>query len=315
MIVGLGCLAHDNVLVTETTWAAGKGRIVRRETRFGGNVRNALATIAALDQPALNQPAIDQPSPTTAAYLATVGTSDLSDQAMEDLHAHHIDSTFVERAAGADPVTSILTITADGERYIAFDDAELATTPLPSEATIAGALSDADVLLVDAPTAPLGSIEVLKRARAGNIPVVLDAERDPSPEVLALLELADHVVIPLNFGAQLTERTDPGEICERLWHESRSAVVLTDGANGSHACTAPGSLLHVPALSVMAVDTTGCGDAFHGGYAWSLRRGDDMEIRLRIASAAAAVVASLPPGAPRIPSRDAIAQLIPDISI
>ncbi|HEV8025551.1 MAG TPA: hypothetical protein VGP37_11770, partial [Candidatus Nanopelagicales bacterium] len=60
MIIGLGCLAHDRVLVTETTWAAGKGRIVRRETRFGGNVRNALATVAALDHP--------------AAYLATVGT-------------------------------------------------------------------------------------------------------------------------------------------------------------------------------------------------------------------------------------------------
>lgn len=305
MIIGIGCLAHDRVLVTETTWAEGKGRIVRRETRIGGNVRNALATIAELDQPAS----------TTAAYLATIGTSALSDQASEDLQAHRINTTFVERVAGADPVTSTLIITADGERYIAFDDAELATTPIPSEATIAAALAEMDVLLVDAPTVPPGSLNVVQRARAAGVPVVLDAERDPSPEVLALMDVADHVVIPLGFGAQLANTTDPRDICERLWNESRSAVVLTDGPHGSYACTEPGSIIHVPAIPVSAVDTTGCGDAFHGGYAWSLRRGDEMEIRLRIGSAAAAVVASLPPGAPRIPSRNAIAHLIPDISI
>ena len=305
MIVGIGCLAHDRVLVTETTWAEGKGRIVRRETRMGGNVRNALATIAELDKPGA----------TTAAYLATVGTSALSDRATADLQAHRIDTRFVERVTGADPVTSTLIITADGERYIAFDDAELATTPLPSEATIAAALAEMDVLVVDAPTVPPGSLNVVQRARAAGIPVVLDAERDPSPEVVALMDVADHVVIPLGFGAQLAGATDPQNICERLWNASRSAVVLTDGPHGSYACTEPGSIIHVPAIPVSAVDTTGCGDAFHGGYAWSLRRGDEMENRLRIGSAAAAVVASLPPGAPRVPSRDAIAHLIPDISI
>lgn len=305
MIIGIGCLAYDRVLVTATTWADGKGRIVRQETRFGGNVRNALATIAELDQPA----------PTTAAYLATIGTSNLGTQATADLQKHRIDTTFVERVAGADPVTSTLIITADGERYVAFDDAELVATPLPSKATVAAALAKADVLLVDAPAVPTGSLEVVQRARAAGVPVVLDADRDPSPEVLALIDVADHVVIPRGFGAQLAEVTDPQDICERLWNKSRSAVVLTDGPNGSYACAEPGTVLHVPAIPVSAVDTTGCGDAFHGGYAWSLRRGDDMEIRLRIGSAAAAVVASLPPGAPRIPSRDAVSRLIPTLSL
>ena len=146
MIVGLGCLAHDNVLVTETTWTAGKGRIVRRETRFGGNVRNALATVAALDHP--------------AAYLATVGTSSLGDEAIADLLEHHIDTRFIERIPGADPVVSVLTITADGERYVAFDDDSLSSTPLPSTASVEAALSLASVLLVDAPTAPPGSLDV-----------------------------------------------------------------------------------------------------------------------------------------------------------
>lgn len=62
--------------------------------------------------------------------------------------------------------------------------------------------------------------------------------------------------------------------------------------------------------NVSAVDTTGCGDAFHGAYAWALTRGEDLMDRVEIASAAAAVVAALPPEAKRVPSREAIEQLL-----
>lgn len=296
MIIGLGCLAHDRVLVTETTWDAGKGRIKRRETRFGGNVRNALATVAALEH--------------SAAYLAMVGTSPVADQAMADLVEHNIDARFIERSAGADPVTSILIITADGERYIAFDDAALATTPLPSATTVDDALSYAEALLIDAPTAPTGSLDVVLQARTQGIPVVLDAERDPSPSVRALIDAADHLIIPLSFGVELTNHDAPVDIAAALWNEHREAIVLTDGSRGSVAFASTETSVHVPAFPIDAVDTTGCGDAFHGAYAWALTRGDDLMGRVEIASAAAAVVAALPPEARRVPTRAAIEQLL-----
>jgi len=268
MIVGLGCLAHDNVLVTETTWAAGKGRIIRREERFGGNVRNALATVAALDHP--------------AAYLATVGTSSLADEAFVDLLAHHIDTRFIERVQGADPVTSILTITSDGERYIAFDDDALASTPLPSTPTLDDALSAANVLLIDAPTAPPGSLEVVQRARAAGIPVVLDAERDPTEGVLALIAEADHLVIPLTFGRDITGKDDPVDVIDELWSNSCTAVVLADGPRGA--------------------------------YAMALARSQDLTSRLTFASAAAAVIAAREPGQQRTPTTDEIDQLVGEAS-
>ena len=296
MIVGLGCLAHDNVLVTETTWAAGKGRIVRRETRFGGNVRNALATVAALDHP--------------AAYLATVGTSSLGDEAFADLLEHHIDTRFIERIPGADPVSSVLTITSDGERYIAFDDDALASTPLPSTPTIDDALSAANVLLVDAPTASPGSLEVVQRARAAGIPVVLDAERDATEDVFALIAVADHLVIPLTFGRDITARVEPADVIDELWSNTRTAVVLTDGPCGAYAAESPAEILHVPAFDIPVIDTTGCGDAFHGAYALALARGEDLASRLTFASAAAAVIAAREPGQQRTPTTNEIAQLL-----
>jgi len=301
MIIGLGCVSFDQVLATDTTWDAGKGRIIRREERFGGNVRNSLGTVAAFDYP--------------GAYVATLGTSPLSDHAMADLVDHNIQTTFVERRDGADPVVSTLTITADGERYIAFDDSSWATTPLPSESVIAAALAVADVLLVDAPTAPPGTVEVVQRARAAGIPVVLDAERDSVPAVRELMAIVDHLVIPLGFGIEVTGQRDPAKVAAELWTNDRAAVVLTDGVNGAYALQGSGELLHVPALPITAVDTTGCGDAFHGGYAWSLHRGDDMETRMQIATAAAAVLAALPAGAPRVASRSAAAALIPNVDL
>ena len=295
MIIGLGCLAHDHILVTETPWESGKGRVIHTETRFGGNVRNALAAVAGLDYP--------------AAYLGTVGLSPSSNEAMADLAAHGISIEFVERVAGADPVDSRITVTAGGERYVAFDDSTLATTPLPSEAIVGAALSSAGVLLVDACVTPPGSLRVVEEARERGIPVVLDAERDPSPTVRALVDTADHLVIPLSFGASLTGAEDPGDIATALWNDGRSAVVLTDGTRGSHGFTSPTQRVYVAAFPVTAVDTTGCGDAFHGAYAWSLMSGAGIIQRLTMASAAAAVVAALPAGARRVPTREAIADL------
>lgn len=46
----------------------------------------------------------------------------------------------------------------------------------------------------------------------------------------------------------------------------------------------------------MDVDTTGCGDVFHGTYAQGLRRGMDLPSRIRLAAAAAAIQATRPGG-------------------
>jgi len=296
MIVGLGCLAHDHVAVTDTPWAAGKGHIVHSEDRFGGNAPNALATIAALGYP--------------AAYLATVGTSKTGDAGVADLASLGVSTDFIQRVAGADPVEAHLTITADGERYIAFDNSPLARTPLPDPPTVDAALANASALLVDATSAPQGSIDVVRAARDRQIPVVLDVERDPTAAVAELINEADHLVVPLSFGRRLTKRDAPEEVMDSLWGPQRSAVVLTDGSRGSYGGESPGSVVHTPAFASPVVDTTGCGDAFHGAYAMALALGRDFEARVTFATAAAAVLASRLTGEPRTPTSEEVEALV-----
>jgi fructokinase len=55
-----------------------------------------------------------------------------------------------------------------------------------------------------------------------------------------------------------------------------TVVVITDGANGADAFTAPGPAIHRPARDVSVVDTVGAGDSFTAGLLGSLvRRGRD----------------------------------------
>jgi len=65
-----------------------------------------------------------------------------------------------------------------------------------------------------------------------------------------------------------------------------------------------------PAYRVQVMDTTGCGDVFHGAYASALVRGLELPERIRFASAAAALKATQPGGQAGIPSRAAVEEFL-----
>jgi len=92
-----------------------------------------------------------------------------------------------------------------------------------------------------------------------------------------------------------------------LWDMGKAAVVVTCGAEGSwwigEGVQAP---VHQPAFAVEVVDTTGCGDVFHGAYAAAWVRGLPLGERVRVASAAAALKATQPGGQTGSPRWDEV---------
>ena len=121
-----------------------------------------------------------------------------------------------------------------------------------------------------------------------------------------LLDLADHLIVSHSFAQQLTNSADPVEAAKSLWSEGRAAVVITCGAEGAWFLTEGEKVQHQPAFKVKVVDTTGCGDVFHGVYAAMLARGANPAERIRFASAAAALKATQPGGQAGIPTRSAV---------
>lgn len=62
------------------------------------------------------------------------------------------------------------------------------------------------------------------------------------------------------------------DLAEQGGGPAASAVVVTMGAAGHLVATREGTWWE-PAFPVQAVDNTGAGDAFHGGFAFALARG------------------------------------------
>ncbi len=58
----------------------------------------------------------------------------------------------------------------------------------------------------------------------------------------------------------------------------------------------------MPGFNVQAVDSTAAGDAFNGGLAAALARGDDLEAAVRYAQAVAAISVTRPGAQPSLPT-------------
>jgi sugar/nucleoside kinase (ribokinase family) len=117
--------------------------------------------------------------------------------------------------------------------------------------------------------------------------------------------LVDHLILSRRFASQLTDESRPDRILEALWNPHRRTVAVTGGEDGCWTLE-NGELQHFPAFPVKVVDTTGCGDVFHGVYAATLAWGWPLEERIRYASASAAIKAGERGAQKGIPSREAV---------
>jgi len=134
---------------------------------------------------------------------------------------------------------------------------------------------------------------------------VLDLEIGDGDKTDKLLALSTDCILPLITARALTGEETPEAALRRLVQRTSAQLIVTDGPRGSWAFTAEG-ILHQPAISVDAVDTTGCGDAFHGAYAAALLDGLPLRFCMEFAAWVAAQVALKLGGRTNLPTRDSI---------
>jgi len=116
--------------------------------------------------------------------------------------------------------------------------------------------------------------------------------------------MIDHLILNICMAEKIVHQSDPGDILEALDSEDRICSVITAGARGCWFKEKNGGIYHMPAFNVQAIDTTGCGDVFHGAYAAAVIQGAPIPTAIRQASAAAALKATQPGGRQGIPTLD-----------
>ncbi|MBY0525120.1 MAG: hypothetical protein K2R98_17070 [Gemmataceae bacterium] len=297
-VLGLGCVAVDDLLyVAEYPPADAKRQIRRRDRQCGGLTATALVAAAR--------------SGAACAYAGVLGDDPDSRFVIDCLSREGIDVSHRVPRDDARPIRSTIIVDETHHtRNIFFDltGAAGADADLPSEDVIRAS----KVLYVDH-FGIEGMTRAARIARSAGSAVVADFERNEWPGFNDLLALVDHVIVSRDFAGRLTGERQPAAAVAKLWTPDRQCVVVTDGADGCWFRGRADSMArHQPAFAVATVDTTGCGDVFHGAYAAALARGLEMEERIRFASAAAALKAMQSGAQAGIPSRASIEAFLHD---
>ncbi len=131
-----------------------------------------------------------------------------------------------------------------------------------------------------------GATQAARWARSANIPVTADLD-NLYPGVEVLLEHVDYAITSKEFPGRLCGTDDLFVSLPAM--AARFGNRLTAATLGSDGVLAwDGHCFHYsPAFEVKPVDTTGAGDVFHGAFAYSLLRGNDLRGSLEFSCAAA----------------------------
>jgi len=294
-ILGFGAVAVDDLLyVDEYPPAERKVRVRYRLRQCGGLTGTALVAAARLGA--------------RCADVGVLGDAELSQFVVDSLERERIDLSHRVRRTDARPAHSTIIV----------DECQKTRTIFASLGGVIGAdpqlpaaelIRSAMVLLIDHHGLE-GTLRAVRIAREAGVQVVADFERNPGPPFLELLPLVGHLVISERFARELTgDALGPvQQLSERLWSPERRAVVVTCGADGGWFLGdgPKATAQRYAAFPVEVVDTTGCGDVFHGAYAVGVAQGLDLAGTVRLASAAAALKATQRGGQAGCPCRDAV---------
>lgn len=144
------------------------------------------------------------------------------------------------------------------------------------------------------------SIAAARLGRQSGAVVVADLFELQGP-VAELVSLVDALIVPDEASTALVGRRDHPLALRQMAAMGPTMPAITVGSEGCWYL-ADGHVYHCPAFPVEVVDTTGCGDSFHGAFAYAMTRGWDVHQAIRFSSAVAALKATKQGGRTGLPT-------------
>ena len=273
--VGFGLNAVDQLIVVpEYPAFDAKMRLLEHKQSAGGQTATSMVALQRLG--------------CQTAYAGRFGSDAAGQFGYAELETEGVNLEFAEVVEGARNQKAFIIIDArNGERTIIWDrDERLGYKP--DEAPVALA-SQGRVLHMDAHDPP-ACIRLATAAK--EVGTIVSADIDNIYEgLIELLPLIDILITSREFPHRLTgigdERTSLVEMKARY---SCALVGMTMGERGAMVYC-DGQFLESSSYEVPGGcrDTTGAGDAFHGGFLYGLLSGADVEMSLKLANATAAL--------------------------
>jgi len=290
-ILGVGISAVDDLTYIDEVPQVNFKYPVRDKTRNGGGLTaTAMAAAARLGG--------------KVAYTARFNNGDLSNFMTGLFNEYGVKTEHIIHDPAGKPYHSVIVVDkATGSRTIFYDCRDFKQ---PTAADLADdVIASAKVFFMDFLAEPV-PVELARKVRKLGVPIVADIE-GRSPGVDALLHEIDYVVVSEEFAQWKSGEKDLATACAALAKAggpNRKATVVTGGAAGCwYATSNNGPVTHQPAFKVIATDTNGCGDTYHGAFAYAISQGWSVTEAVLLASAAGAIKASGRGGWPALPTR------------
>ena len=262
------------------------------------------------------------------AFVGKVGT---------DMHGEFLRATLEENdidcqglISDPDFFTTLAFVALDehGDRSFSFArkpgaDTQLRADELPRDVIANSRVFHVGSLSLTNEPARTATIEALKLAKEAGCVMSYDPNyRDSlwtsaeaaSEQMRSIVPFMDLIKISAEECPLLTGHTEPAEAAQSLLEQGASVVVVTLDADGAFVATKDGSGI-VKSFRVDAVDTTGAGDSFWGGFLCAFCESelkpadvtfDDAAKFARFGNAVASLCVRTRGAIPAMPARDAV---------
>lgn len=239
------------------------------------------------------------------AFVTRLGRDWMGNQALANYLAEGINCDYITRDEHSASGVALIMVDARAENLIGVAPGANATLKPEHVEQAESAIRLAGVLMVQLEI-PLETVAAaIHLARKHDVRVILN----PAPACELPVNMLHDVMVTPNeteaailTGLDTTTSAGIANAAKQLLEKGARQVVITLGERGVLLATRE-QMVQVPPFRVQAVDTTAAGDAFNGGVAVALARGDDMPMAIRYASAVAALSVTRFGAQPSLPTR------------
>jgi sugar/nucleoside kinase (ribokinase family) len=138
------------------------------------------------------------------------------------------------------------------------------------------------------------SLKLLRYAKEKGVTVTFDliGPHDATlAELKTLLPYVDYFMPSLEEAVYISKLPDPQDAASFFMDLGAGACIFKQGPSGSFVKTSDAQFT-VPAFEIQVNDTTGCGDAYCGGFIAGLVMGHDLEAACKLGTATSGLVAT-----------------------
>src|ERR1051325_595633 len=294
--VGFGLNAVDHLIVVPEYPAFDtKIRLLEHTLSAGGQTATAMVALRRLGL--------------KTAYAGRFGSDTEGMFGLQTLKDDDVNVEFAEVVEGARNQIAFITIDArSGERTIVWDRDDRLAYKAEEAPVEFGPLGR--VLHLDAHDPP-ACVRVAQAARETGTIVSADIDNvyQGLPELLPLIDI---LIGSKEFPRRVTGIADERAALVELKTRYGCAVVgMTIGAEGA-VVYCDGTFIESPGFEAPGCcrDTTGAGDAFHGGFLYGFLTGEDIEGSLQLGNAVAAIKCSAVGARTALPTRSELKEFL-----